>query len=210
MFHAVELRLRTRVRRTLAAGLCAAVVGLGGSSAMTQDRSGMGQTLNDLFIAIYSNSGVMNGLFENCASIPGAAGEFFSAVHKRYVRNDSVIAGMILSVHRKVMDRQVATGSPTSVENLANNTRDYAYSEIKRKFIVANANPDLERRLCDDLMQRFRTGEWDNPRFVNKYFEILERFDPRIYAEFYDMKAVLDDRRSGKLKTGTLPKQKKQ
>jgi len=210
MVHFVKLKLLIWVRRTLAACFCAAAVGLGSSLAMTQDRLVMGQTLNDLFIAIYSNSGVMNGIFENCVFVPGAAGEFFGLVHKRYVRNDTVIAGMILGVHRKVMDRQVATGSPTSVENLANNTRDYAYSEIKRKFIVANANPDLERRLCDDLMQRFRAGEWNNPRFVNKYFEILERFDPRIYAEFYDMKAVLDDRRSGKLKTGTLPKQKKQ
>ena len=74
-------------------------------------------------------SGVMAGIFENCALVPSAAGEFFSAVHQRYVRNDTVIAGMILSVHRKVMDRQVATGSPTQVENVAKDTRDLAYSD---------------------------------------------------------------------------------
>ena len=151
-------------------------------------------------------SGVMAGIFENCALVPSAAGEFFSAVHQRYVRNDTVNAGMILSVHRKVMDRQVATGSPTQVENVAKDTRDLAYSEIKRKFIVANEDPELVRRLCDDLLKRFRTGEWDNPRFVDTYFSLLERFDPRVYAEFYDMKAVLDDRRSGRLKTGKIPK----
>ena len=66
------------------------------------------------------------------SAIPSAAGELFSGVHQRYVRNDTVIAGMILSVLRKVMDRvlrkvmdrHVAIGSPTRVENVAKNTRD--------------------------------------------------------------------------------------
>ena len=198
------------VRKRLATCAVVLALGFGSPVAAEEDRFELGQTLNDLFIAIYTNSGVMNGIFENCVHVPGAAGEFFKAVHNRYVRNDTVIAGMILSVHRKVMDRQVASGSPTRVENLAKDTRSIAYSEIKRKFIVANENEELQRRLCDDLLQRFRTGKWDNPKYVNKYFELLERFDPRIYAEFYDVKAVLDDRRSGKLKTGTLPKQEKQ
>ena len=206
MIDVVNFSLRSWSRRTLTVCLVAAIAGLCGSSATAQDRLATGRTLNDLFIAIYANSGVMAGIFENCALVPSAAGEFFSAVHQRYVRNDTVIAGMILSVHRKVMDRQVATGSPTQVENVAKDTRDLAYSEIKRKFIVANEDPELVRRLCDDLLKRFRTGEWDNPRFVDTYFSLLERFDPRIYAEFYDMKAVLDDRRSGRLKTGKIPK----
>ena len=210
MFNVATFDFRSRLRRTAAVALFVASTGMSGTSVIAEERHELGQTLNDLFITIYTNTGVMNGIFENCANVPGAAGEFFSAVHKRYVRHDTPTAGMILSVHRKVMDRQVATGSPTGVENLAKNTRDLAYSQIKRKFIVANANPDVERRLCDDLMKRFRAGEWDNPRFVDTYFKLLERFDPRIYAEFVDIKAVLDDRRSGKLKTGTLPKQKRQ
>jgi len=177
-------------------------------AASEEDRFELGQKLNDLFITVYRNSGVMSGIFHNCVKVPGSAGEFFKAVHYRYVRNDTAIAGMILGVHRKVMERQVAAGSPGQVERISNDTRDFAYSEIQRTFIVADGNERLERRLCDDLMKRFRGGEWDNPKFVNRYFQLLKEFDPRIYAEFYDIKAVLDDRRSGKLKTGTLPKQR--
>ncbi len=162
--------------------------------------------LNDLFIAIYTNSGVMNGIFENCIDVNGAAGEFFGVVHGRYVRNDTITTGMILGVHRKVMERQVTTGSPARVERISNDSRDLAYSEIKRKFIVADGRQDLQVRLCDELMVQFKAGKWDNPRFVNRYFKLLQDFDPRIYEEYYDIKAVLDDRRSGKLRTGTLPK----
>ena len=79
-------------------------------------------------------------------------------------------------------------------------------SRIKRKFIVANENQDVERRLCDDLMQRFRAGEWDNPPLVDTYFRVLERFDPRIYAEFYDLREVLEDRRAGRLRSGSKSK----
>ena len=185
----------------MVAALC-----LGSLTAQAQSREEVGQALNDLFITIYRNSGIMNGIFENCAFVPGAAGEFFNAVHKRYVRNDTVIAGMIVAVHRKVMERQVATGAVGPVEQLSKDSRDLAYSEIKRKFIVANGRPELERRLCDDLMKEFRTGKWDNPRYVEKYFELLADFDPRIYAEFHDMKGVLDDRRAGRLRTGPVTK----
>lgn len=216
MHEVMDFRIRMWARRTIT--WCAVVAALSlwapdaqsQAQAPSEERQAIGQRLNDLFIAIYTNSGVMNGIFENCVNVPGAAGEFFGAVHKRYVRNDTVIAGMILGVHRKVMERQVATGSPGNVERISNDSRDLAYSEIKRKFIVADGRPELERRLCDDLMAQFRAGKWDNPRFVDRYFELLEEFDPRIYEEFYDIKAVLDDMRSGKLRTGTLPKQKQQ
>ncbi len=189
-------------RRWAALCLLAAALGLGAPPAHAQSREEAGRTLNDLFIAIYRNSGVMNGIFENCVSVPGAAGEFFGAVHRRYIRNDTMIAGMILGVHRKVMVRQAATGSPGAVERLSRDARDLAYSEIKRKFIVADGRPDVERRLCDGLMKEFRAGKWDNPPYVDTYFELLEEFDPRIYAEFRDMKGVLDDRRAGRLETG--------
>ena len=186
------------IRLWAAACLLAGALGLGAPAAAERNREDVGRALNDLFIAIYRNSGVMNGIFENCGGAQGAAGEFFDAVHGRYVRNDSVIAGMILAVHRKVMERQTATGAVGPVERLSRDTRDLAYSEIKRRFIVANGRPELERRLCDDLMKEFRAGKWDNPRYVEKYFGLLERFDPRVYAEFRDMKGVLDDRRAGR------------
>lgn len=186
------------IRLWAAACLLAGALGLGAPAAAERNREDVGRALNDLFIAIYRNSGVMNGIFENCGGAQGAAGEFFDAVHGRYVRNDSVIAGMILAVHRKVMERQTATGAVGPVERLSRDTRDLAYSEIKRRFIVANGRPELERRLCDGLMKEFRAGKWDNPRYVEKYFGLLERFDPRVYAEFRDMKGVLDDRRAGR------------
>ncbi len=186
------------IRPWAAACLLAGALGFGAPAAAERGREDVGRTLNDLFIAIYRNSGVMSGIFENCAGAQGAAGEFFDAVHGRYVRNDSVIAGMIVAVHRKVMERQTATGSVGAVERLSRETRDLAYSEIKRRFIVADGRPELERRLCDSLMKEFRAGKWDNPRYVEKYFGLLERFDPRIYAEFRDMKGVLDDRRAGR------------
>ena len=195
--------LAAGIRPWAAACLLVGALSLGAPAASGQDRENVGRTLNDLFIAIYRNSGVMNGIFENCAGAQGAAGEFFDAVHGRYVRNDSVITGMIVAVHRKVMERQVATGAVGPVERLSRETRDLAYSEVKRKFIVANGRPELERRLCDDLMKEFRAGKWDNPRYVEKYFRLLERFDPRVYAEFRDMKDVLDDRRAGRLETGS-------
>ncbi len=206
MFEEREFGFAAAIRSWAAACLVIAALCLGGSSAQAQSREEVGQTLNDLFITIYRNSGVMNGIFENCAFVPGAAGEFFNAVHKRYVRNDTVIAGMIVAVHRKVMERQVATGAVGPVEQLSKDSRDLAYSEIKRKFIVANGRPELERRLCNELLEQFRTGKWDNPRYVEKYFELLADFDPRIYAEFYDIKGVLDDRRAGRLKTGPVTK----
>ena len=198
--------LAPAIRPWAGACLLAGALFLGVPAASEQGREDVGRTLNDLFIAIYRNSGVMNGIFENCAGARGAAGEFFDAVHGRYVRNDSVIAGMIVAVHRKVMERQTATGAVRPVEQLSRETRDLAYSEIRRKFIVANGRPELERRLCDDLMEEFRTGRWDNPRYVEEYFRLLERFDPRVYAEFRDMKDVLDDRRAGRLGSGPGPK----
>ena len=194
--------LAAGIRPWAAACLAAAALFLGAPAASEQSREDVGRTLNDLFIAIYRNSGVMNGIFENCAGARGAAGEFFDAVHGRYVRNDTVIAGMIVAVHRKVMERQTATGAVGQVERLSRETRDLAYSEIKRKFIVANGRPELVRRLCDDLMEEFRAGKWDNPRYVEKYFGLLERFDPRVHAEFRDMKGVLDDRRAGRPEAG--------
>ena len=206
MFEEREFGFAAAIRSWAGACLVIAALCLGSLTAQAQSREEVGQALNDLFITIYRNSGIMNGIFENCAFVPGAAGEFFNAVHKRYVRNDTVIAGMIVAVHRKVMERQVATGAVGPVEQLSKDSRDLAYSEIKRKFIVANGRPELERRLCDDLMKEFRTGKWDNPRYVEKYFELLADFDPRIYAEFHDIKGVLDDRRAGRLRTGPVTK----
>ncbi len=208
MLNKCIFRFRASLSIVLVVWLIATTPSTSTLAASEEDRFELGQKLNDLFITVYRNSGVMSGIFHNCVKVPGSAGEFFKAVHYRYVRNDTAIAGMILGVHRKVMERQVATGSPRQVERISNDTRDFAYSEIQRTFIVADGNQKLERRLCNGLMKRFREGEWDNPKFVNRYFQLLEEFDPRIYAEFYDIKAVLDDRRSGKLKTGNLPKQK--
>ena len=67
----------------VAVSLFAAAACLYGPSAMAQDRYSLAQSLNELFTAIYTNSGVMNGIFENCFDVPGAAGEFFNSVHNR-------------------------------------------------------------------------------------------------------------------------------
>ena len=178
MFEEREFGLAAVIRSWAAACLVIAALCLGGSSAQAQSREEVGQTLNDLFITIYRNSGVMNGIFENCAFVPGAAGEFFNAVHKRYVRNDTVIAGMIVAVHRKVMERQVATGAVGLVEQLSKDSRDLAYSEIKRKFIVANGEAGTRAQAVQRAAGAIPDGEVGQSAVRGGIFRAARGFRP--------------------------------
>jgi hypothetical protein len=129
--------------------------------------------------------GVLSAVVTFCVQASDDIAPFFRK-HKTYMsKKYAPVAGLLIGVHRELMEKRLGQKMGKSLDVLAKQFRSVAYFSFKQKF---NTLPPTELdRVCRNFEKQIKAGEWDVFRLADEYFISLVPYD----SDFHEANKVV-------------------
>ncbi len=132
-----------------------------------------------VFGQIYTNLGILLAAISTCEKTSLGTALFFRE-YKSYMSNNyAPAAGMLIEVHRELMEKRVGQMTGQALDALGKQFQSAGYSYFDQLYL--DLSPAEIDRGCMNFQKQINAGEWDAFRLVDEYFLSLEAYDPDFY-----------------------------
>lgn len=142
------------------------------------------QATGAVFGRVHANMGVLAAVVTFCENASTKLAPFFKQLKPTMLNEYSVASGILIGVHRELMEKRIGKALATNINELAKQGRKAAYFMIKQQF--EELPPTELEGVCQNFRTQIEAGEWDVFPLADQYFLSLKPYVPDFYESNKD------------------------